>query len=412
MSSSAEQPPVRRPRRSILLVLMATAVSGASGFVTLLIVAPVLGPAGYASFSMYWAVLFMVVGVLFGVQQETTRAVSDAGEYQARPGDSSVIRFSGALGLAVLVLLVATALIWAEPVFGAGNGGWALPLAIGAASYVSVAALNGILAGSGHWGGFAAVPFIDALLRLLLVAVVLWMGADGTALAWAVAIPFPVSLLVVGSVWWTVVRSRSRVREPYRAFAFNASRTIVASTANAVLVTGFPVILSLMAGGDRAALGVVVLALTLSRAPILVPLTVLQSMLIARFSASPKEAPRLMAIAVAALAVATPVIGAVAGLWGASVLTALFGEQFAVPGALLTWLVIASGCLGLLTITGARVLAAGHHTVFATGWVLACVLAVATVAFTPGDVGVRTVVGLVVGPLIGAGWHLLFGRRR
>lgn len=413
MVSRTGKPAGWRPQRSLVLVLIGTAVSGASGFLTLLIVAPALGPAGYASFSLYWAALFMMVGVLFGVQQETTRAVADAGVHLEETTDrSSVIRFAGVLGVAVLVLLATTALLWAEPLFGAGNGDWAVALAVGVASYIGVATLNGVLAGSGHWAGFAAVPFLDGLLRLILVAVALWAGADGTALAWAVAIPFPLSLLVVGAAQWAAVRSHARVRETYRAFALNASRTIVASSANAVLVTGFPVILSFVANDDRAQLGAIVLALTLARAPILVPLTVLQSMLIARFSASPHDARRLMVTVVAALGVATPVLGAIAGLWGEGVLVGLFGAGFAVDGLLLAGLVVASGCLGLLTVTGARVLAAGRHTVFATGWVLACVLAVATVAFTPGDLGIRTIVGLIAGPIAGAAWHMGFGRAR
>ena len=412
MSSSAENHARRKLQTSILLVIVATAVSGASGFITLLIVAPPLGPAGYASFSVYWAALFMVVGVLFGIQQETTRAVADAGGRETvSSGGSSVLRFAGILGAAVLVSVVATSLLWAEPLFGEGKSGWAFALSIAVASYVGVATLNGVLAGSGHWGGFAAIPLIDGLLRVVLVAIALWLGADGTAIAWAVALPIPISFVAVGLAHWSVVRSHSVVRESYGAFAFNASRTIVASTSNAVLVTGFPLILSLVASDDRAALGAVVLALTLARAPILVPLTVLQSMLIARFSASPGRARKLMITLMLGLVVFAPVLGAITGLWGEGVLVWLFGEGFAVQGALLTWLVIASGCLGLLTVTGARVLAAGRHTVFASGWAIACVLAIATVAFTPGDIGVRTVIGLIAGPLVGVAVHLAFGRR-
>jgi hypothetical protein len=111
------------------------------------------------------------------------------------------------------------------------------------------------------------------------------------------------------------------------------------------------------------------------------------------------------------LAVVTPILAAVAGLWGPEVLAWLF-EDFVAPGPLLAGLVVASGCLGMLTVTGARVLAAGRHGVFATGWVLACAIAIVAVAVAPGDVGTRTVVGLIAGPLIGAGYHLILGRRR
>lgn len=412
MASDLESAPGRGSNSSLLLVLGATAISAASSFVVLLIVAPALGPAGYASFSVYWAALFMAVGILFGVQQEATRAVSDLGHTSVRGvGGASLPRFAAVLSVALLVALVASGALWATSLFGEANAGWTFPLAIAVASYVGVAALNGLLAGSGHWAAFAAVPLIDGTLRLVLVAAALWAGSDGTALAWAVAIPFPVSLLIVGAARWRTVRAHSIVRESYRALSRNASRTIVASTANAVLVNGFPVVLSLVAGEDRAALGIVVLALTLTRAPILVPLTALQSMLIAKFSASPRNAHRLMSRVLLGLAVITPILAVVAGLWGAGALAWLF-RDFVTSGALLAWLVVASGCLGMLTVTGARVLAAGKHGVFASGWVLACALAIVVVTVMPGDVGTRAVVGLIAGPLAGAVYHVAFGLRR
>ncbi len=48
---------------------------------------------------------------------------------------------------------------------------------------------------------------------------------------------------------------RARVGESYRTLAVNSSRTVVASASNAVLVNGFPVILSIVSGDDRVQLG-------------------------------------------------------------------------------------------------------------------------------------------------------------
>ncbi len=412
MASGQAEP--RSPRGGLLLVLAATAVSAASSFIVLLIVAPALGPAGYASFSVYWAALFMIVGVLFGVQQETTRAVSATGVSSGggpQPS-ASLIRFAAITGAGTILILAVTGLLWAAPLFGAENVEWAYPLAVAVGCYVGVAALNGILAGSGQWSAFAAVPLIDGVLRLILVAVALWLGADRTALAWAVAIPFPVSLAVVAAARVRAVRRRAVVAESYRSLSANVGRTVVASSANAVLVNGFPVVLALLAGGDQAALGAVVLALTLTRAPILVPLTALQSMLIARFNSFPDSARRLMIMVVTSLVVATPLLAVIAGVWGTPALAAFFGRGFAIPGSLLSGLVVASGCLGLLTVTGARVLARDRHSVFAAGWVIACAVSVVAVALAPGDVGLRTVIALIVGPLIGAAWHIWGGRPR
>ncbi|MFB7843336.1 hypothetical protein [Microbacterium sp. NPDC056052] len=412
MTADADAVPVTS-RRGLPLVLAATAISAASSFVILLIVAPALGPAGYASFSVFWAALFMLVGVLFGVQQEATRAVADAVPRDTSRRGASLVHFAVVLGGGALAILAATGPLWAEPVFGAGHTVWAFPLAIAVASYVGVAAVNGVLAGSANWSGFALVPLVDGVSRLVLVGIVLLTGADTTALCWAVAVPFPLSLVVVALFWRSGIARHSVVGESYGRLTANVARTVVASAANAVLVNGFPVVLALFGGGDRAALGAVVLALTLTRAPILVPLTALQSMLITRFSASSRSASiRFALLLIGCLAVFTAFAAFLAALCGEAVFAWLFGDGFALDGMLLGFLVGASGCLGVLTVTGASVLAAKRHTVFATGWVLACVLSVVLVAVFPGDIGTRTVAGLIGGPLIGASWHAAFGWRR
>lgn len=411
--------PAGRPR-SVVLVLGATALAAASSFLVLLIVAPALGPEQYAVFSVYWAALFMVVGVLFGVQQETTRAVAEtagadgdresAGGVPESRGTAgamvSPMRFAAAVGLVLLVVVTATGPFWSTPLFGEGHTSWTLPLAVAVAAYVGVAALNGVLAGSGAWGPFAAIPIIDGVLRLLLVAIVLWQDWGGIALAWAVAIPFPVSLIAV-LVWkQSFVRRLSRVPGGYRSLAANSSRTMLASAATAVLVNGFPVVLSLFGGAEKAELGAVVLALTLTRAPILVPLTALQSMLIARLSAPGGTGRRFLLLVFAELAGLTTVIALGVGLWGEAVLAWVFGPGFAVDGWLLAGLVVASGCLGVLTVTGAATLASNRHNAFAGGWVIAAVLSVLGVALLPGDIGLRTVIALIAGPLAGAACHL------
>lgn len=397
-----------RSSRSVLVVLVATAVSAVSSFLVLLIVAPALGPAGYAVFAVYWAALFMVVGVLFGVQQETTRAVA---HLESTPGPSeattSPMRFAGVLGVVLLLVIGATGWWWTRPLFGEGHEVWAIPLAIAVASYVGVTALNGILAGRGAWTPFAAIPLIDGLLRLLLVAIVLWLGWGGTALAWAVAIPFPVSLAVVLLWQRSFVKKNGAIAGGYKKLAVNSSRTVLASSANALLVNGFPVVLSIFAGADQDALGAVVLALTLTRAPILVPLTALQSMLIARFSGKRSSTNRFMVLVMVGIVVVAAVIALAVWLWGEAVLGWIFGGGFVVAGWLLAGLVFASGCLGLLTVTGAAALASQRHNGFAAGWVIAAVVAIALVAVLPFAVGERTVLALIVGPVLGAIWHLI-----
>lgn len=400
---TADDATIRRPR-GVLLVLGATVISAASSFLVLLIVAPALGPAEYAIFSVYWSALFMIVGVLFGVQQEGTRAVAALGE--RRPNRSaSLITFAAVLGGVLLLLIATTGFAWGAPLFGAGNGTWVFPLAVAVAAYALVAALNGVLAGRGAWSSFALLPIIDGLLRLVLVVIVLWLGWGASALVWAVAIPFPVSLVVVGVLARGETRGHTRVSGSYTGLSMNTGRTMLASASTALLVNGFPLVLSIFGGADEATLGAVVLALMLTRAPILVPLTALQSMLIARFSSDAGSRGKFLSLVIGALILVTGVVAVFVFFLGEWLLRTFFGNGFALDGALLGGLVAAAGCLGILTATGAAVLAADRHTIFALGWLIASVVSILVVALVPGELGTRTVLALAVGPLIGAAVH-------
>lgn len=397
----------RRPA-GLPLVLGATAVSALGSFVVLLIVAPALGPEGYASFSVYWATLFMIVGVLFGLQQEGTRAVAAAGDplpLGSRAAGASLLVFGAATSVALVAVVAATSPLWGPALFGPDGSGWILPLVVAVAGYAVVAALNGVLAGAGAWGPFALLPVVDSVLRLVLVAWGIAAGGGGLALAWAVAIPFPVSLVVVLIVARRTVSARARVAERFGRLAANTARTAVAAAATAVLVTGFPVVLQLLGRSDPATLGTVVLAVMLTRAPILVPLMALQSMLIARFGANPAGRSRLLRTVLLGLLAVTGLLAVLAFLVGEPLLVLVFGADFALGGALLAGLVVSAGCLGVLTVTGAAVLSAGHHSRFAAGWLLASAVAVLLVAVAPGDLGGRTVLALSLGPLLGAALH-------
>ena len=66
-------------------------------------------------------------------------------------------------------------------------------------------------------------------------------------------------------------------------FLRGAAHSIAAAGASAILVMGFPVLLKATSGDLGAAGGVVILAVTLTRAPLLVPLTAMQGNLIAHF---------------------------------------------------------------------------------------------------------------------------------
>lgn len=408
----------RSAGRGLALVLGGTVLSAASSFIVLLIVAPALGPEGYASFSVYWGALFMLVAVLFGVQQETTRGVAarlaphSAAPHSGVPRSgtarsTSTLAYAAVIAATLLVVIAGSGSLWSERLFGSGAGSWAIPLAVAVAAYVVVAAVNGILAGTETWGPFALLAVIDAVLRLAFVGVVLIGDWGGTALAWAVALPFPLSLAVVFLLRRTHLLAHARVAESRGQLTANIGRTVAASIATAVLINGFPVVLSLVGGADQAELGAVVLAVTLTRAPILVPLTALQSMLISRFSGAPAGRMKLLLVVVAVIAALTALVVMFVWAWGGPLLAMFFGDGFVLAPAILAALVAAAGCLGVVTATGAAVLSTGNHTMFAVGWITAAVIAVVAVAIPFAGLGERVALALVVGPLIGAALHAI-----
>src|SRR5690606_4623747 len=166
--------------------------------------------------------------------------------------------------------------------------------AVGTASYVIVAVVGGTLYGLSMWRALAAMVMLDGLLRLAFVAVAAALLPEPVTLAWAVALPFPISMVVV----WLAVRrrvvGRSRLDVGLRPLTRNVAHTVIAAVSTGVLVSGLPFVLKLTSPDERAAaLGVAVLAITLVRAPLIVTAMSLQSYLIVRFRGAERLASQV-----------------------------------------------------------------------------------------------------------------------
>ena len=195
-------------------------------------------------------------------------------------------------------------------------------------------------------------------------------------------------------------------REDTSSFLRGASHAVAAAGASAILVMGFPVLLKATSSDLGAAGGVVILAVTLTRAPLLVPLTAMQGNLIAHFVDQRRH--RLRAV-VARRGRAWP--------WSARSASAgrgwpdrgccgsAFGDEYRASGALLAWLTAGAVAIALLTVTGAATVAAALHRAYSVGWVGATV-ASALLLTLPLALETRTVVALLCGPLVGIAVHL------
>jgi O-antigen/teichoic acid export membrane protein len=169
---------------------------------------------------------------------------------------------------------------------------------------------------------------------------------------------------------------------------------------------GFPVLLKLTSAELGAQGGVIILAVTLTRAPLLVPLTAMQGNLIAHFVDERSNRIRAL-LAPAAIVGAIGAVGvAAAAVVGPWLLRVAFGPQYQASSALLAWLTAAAVAIAMLTLTGAAAVAAALHRAYSLGWVSATA-ASGLLLLLPLSLQTRTVVGLLCGPAVGIGVHLV-----
>jgi hypothetical protein len=152
--------------------------------------------------------------------------------------------------------------------------------------------------------------------------------------------------------------------------------------------------------------GAIILAVTLTRAPLLVPLNAMQGNLIAHFVDQRNE--RLQALIAPALVIGG--IGGVGllagGLTGPWLLGVGFGLDYYASGALVAWLTAAAVAIAMLALTGTAVVAASLHPAYSLGWVDATVRS-KLLLLLPLALETRTVIALLCGPLVGVAIHLV-----
>ena len=393
-------------RSSVVRVGAATAVSALCGYAVLYLAARDLEPAGFSVFGVFWGAFGLASGAAFGLLQETTREVRQAATIEPGGQRTSPVRIGVGVGLAAAAAIAVTSPLWAGHVFADARLLSVALLAAGLAGFCVHTTLLGLLAGGNNWSEYGALMVADALLRVAVAAGSFALGWGLGGYLWAT---------VAGAVGWLLMlagspmtRAAARLHTPGTTATLlrGAGHSIAAAGASAVLVMGFPVLLKATSGDLGAAGGVVILAVTLTRAPLLVPLTAMQGNLIAHFV--DQRAHRLRALIVPAAAVV--VLGAVgvaaAAVFGPWLLREAFGADYVADGVLLGWLTAAAVMIALLTLTGAAAVAAALQRAYAVGWVSATVAAAALLAL-PLDLEVRTVVALLCGPLLGIAVHLV-----
>jgi hypothetical protein len=415
--SHTEEPDQDRPAvataspgtgNGFILIVAATGLVGIAGYLITVWVPNLIGFGPYATFAVFWAFTFLVAAALTGIQQEITRGT------QARePGDTTRAgqagRFALLAAIAVLVAVLGTAPLWQAAVFP--EHGWALviPLAVGAAAYVPLAVLAGSLYGVGHWKALFALISLEGLLRLVLVILAAYLQPDAAVFAWAIALPFPVAVLVV----WPFARARivgkTRLDVSLPQLTWNVSRTIVAATAMGLMISGFPLVLQLTSPGQPEGLmGLVIAAATLTRAPLIVVGMALQSFLIVFFRARAARFWRTLLLLEAAVLAIGAVLAVAGYLLGPAVFAFAFPKEPEVPSNwLIATFVLSSALVGALCVSAPAVLSRNAHTAFSAGWIVAAATTVLCLLL-PLDFVEKTVLALLVGPVAGVLVHAIY----
>jgi hypothetical protein len=389
------------------LILLATAIAGIASYFVGVLVPHQIGLKLYASFAVFWSFMYFVVGTLGGVQQEIARGTKPLDPARNRHGRRA-LNFALVLAGGVFVLIVGSAPIWATLAFPSQGWGLVWPLAVGATSYVFVATLSGSLYGISRWLPLALMIAVDALLRLLALGVTLVFTHEVVALAWAAAIPFPTTIVVL---WAFIRRSIVGLTEldvSYRSLVWNVARTSLAAAAMGVMVSGFPFFLKLTSPGEASAtIGLVVLAVTLTRAPLIVVAMSLQSYFIVTFRDNRDTFWSVFLRIQAAVLGGGVVLAALGWLIGPAVFAFLFPGPLQPSGLFIGALVLSSALVASLCVSAPAVLAHSQHFVYSAGWVVGAVATVGALLL-PGDFITRVVIALFVGPVLGLLVHGIY----
>lgn len=385
-----------------LAVSIGAALSAVSGFAILLIGARALPPAENAIFLSFWSALFLVTGMLAGIQQEVTRATSSApsGEGYSPFGVTFLA------GLAVGVAVLAASPVLSPAINGGHFSLWpVLLIAVSAVLFALQMTASGSLGGAQQWVSFGLLTSGEATVRVIFVVGVAVMGLPVLGFECATALAFFFWLVFLLSPARRFIM-HSRVHLPRRDFSRNIISAMSAAGATAFLVNGFPFLMAISTpAAEYRASADLVIAVSVTRAPILLPLFAFQAVVVAHYVRHPDERRSLTRKLVLALAALAALLIPTAMLIGSPVMGLVFGQAYANTPLVLGTLVAAAVLLALLVLGGTITIALNRYRDCLIGWYASVVVALVVMLALPLPLVHRTLLTLSIAPIVGAVIH-------
>ena len=419
-------------RYQSLALLGSSVLAAASTLVVTMIAQRALTGSELTEFLLFWSALFTVTGIITGLQPEITRAVGTARTYAAADGVASahpasdgtpapqgarVVTVAAALGAVAGALVLVSSPLWAGQQIPHSAAVGVTVMAVGVFLYALQATISGVAAGEDRWYLFATVCGMESAWRLLLMLAVALLIPSLAGLEVATVIPMGLWLILAlvtfsGRRLWV-----ARADVPAGRLTVNILWSFLSSAAAAMLMMGFPNVLkaSGAAESEPVVLGTLILAISITRSPIMIPLQAFQGVAVSAFLKQ-RHRPVAAFIKPAAAVVAVGAVGALAAYLVGPLLFRLIyppaagtesAYEAAASGLSLGALVFASALLALMTLSGNMALAVNQHRIYLAGWVVAAVVTLGLAFLLPAPLVPRAVVALAVGPVCGFVVHMV-----
>ena len=419
-------------RYQSLALLGSSVLAAASTLVVTMIAQRALTGSELTEFLLFWSALFTVTGIITGLQPEITRAVGTARTHAAADGVVSahpasdgtpapqgarVVTVAAALGAVAGALVLVSSPLWAGQQIPHSAAVGVTVMAVGVFLYALQATISGVAAGEDRWYLFATVGGLESAGRLLLMLAVALLIPSLAGLEVVTVIPMGLWLILAlvtfsGRRLWV-----ARADVPAGRLTVNILWSFLSSAAAAMLMMGFPNVLkaSGAAESEPVVLGTLILAISITRSPIMIPLQAFQGVAVSAFLKQ-RHRPVAAFIKPAAAVVAVGAVGALAAYLVGPLLFRLIyppaagtesAYEAAASGLSLGALVFASALLALMTLSGNMALAVNQHRIYLAGWVVAAVVTLGLAFLLPAPLVPRAVVALAVGPVCGFVVHMV-----